>query len=362
MGLQRLGHRPIPLHLRQVHAALQPPPRLGRSADLLRGELTAPGIHIYGATQVGLPVLRFAFNDYIGYTHTVNTINPKTLYRIKVVRPTVTYSTAKFCPSKNPPPSSKSASPTAPSNPNPRDPRDHPGPIIKEEDGDPIALRVAGLDKPFMLEQYWKMSNAHNFAEFETQLKRLQPPCTTLSTPTATATSSTSTAATSHATPTPRRPRRKSLAFWAGLVAGDTSATLWHDYLTYEEFPQGIDPPNGYVQNTNEPPWDAAWPNNLDPAKYPPYTAPISASFRTERSLHMVAKRAPRSLSSAVEPVDHSKAESVAEFSPPTLIFTPGPQTCRRGKTGQRHSGVVLVNLQHRRKRQPHPCASNSQH
>ena len=164
------------------------------------------------------------------------------------------------------------------------------GPIIKEEDGDPIALRVAALDKPFMLEQYWKMSNAHNFTEFETQLKRLQPPMYNViyadrdghieyldggDLP-------------RHAD-LPDVPAEKALAYWAGIVPGDTSATLWHDYLTYEELPHVIDPPNGYVQNTNEPPWDAAWPNNLDPAKYPPYTAPISASFRTERSLHMLS-------------------------------------------------------------------------
>ena len=134
-----------------------------------------------------------------------------------------------------------------------------------------------------MLEQYWKMSNAHNFAEFETQLKRLQPPMYNV----------IYADRDGHIEyldggDLPRH-ACGDLAYWAGIVPGDTSATLWHDYLTYEELPHVIDPPNGYVQNTNEPPWDAAWPNNLDPAKYPPYTAPISASFRTERSLHMVS-------------------------------------------------------------------------
>ena len=47
------------------------------------------------------------------------------------------------------------------------------------------------------------------------------------------------------------------LKFWSGLVAGDSSATLWNDYLTYQELPKVIDPPGGTVQNSNDPPWDS---------------------------------------------------------------------------------------------------------
>ena len=73
----------------------------------------------------------------------------------------------------------------------------------------------------------------------------------------------------------PRR-AKGDLAYWAGVVPGDTSETLWNDYLTYDELPKVIDPPSGYVQNTNDPPWNAAWPNSLDPSKYPSYIAPAT--------------------------------------------------------------------------------------
>ena len=74
------------------------------------------------------------------------------------------------------------------------------------------------------------------------------------------------------------------LAYWAGIVPGDTSETLWTGYHTFDELPKVIDPPNGYVHNTNDPPWNAGWPTQLDPDKYPPYTAPRNISFRAERS------------------------------------------------------------------------------
>jgi acyl-homoserine-lactone acylase len=246
-------------------------------------ELTAPGIHIYGATQVGLPVLRFAFNDFMGYTHTVNTIDAADLYRIKTSGDGYLFD-GKVLPFEK----DSHIIKIRQADGSLTDQvlaiqRTVQGPIIKQDAGDPIALKVAGLDKPFMLEQYWQMSNAQNFVQFETAIKRLQAPMYNI----------IYADRDGHIEylfggDLPRR-SKGDVAFWAGIVPGDTSETLWHDYLTYAELPKVIDPPNGYVQNTNEPPWDAAWPNNLDPAKYPPYTAPTFITFRTERSLHMLS-------------------------------------------------------------------------
>jgi acyl-homoserine-lactone acylase len=252
-------------------------------------ELNAPGIHIYGATQVGLPTLRFAFNDNLGYTHTVNGLNGKTLYRIKTASlpdgkqgylfdgKVLPFETSEHTIKIHQPDGSFSTlALTIRSTVH--------GPIIKEEDGDPIALRVAALDKPFMLEQYWQMSTAHNFAEFQTAIKRLQPP-------------------TYNIIYADREghieylfggdmPRHKSgdFAYWSGIVPGDTSETLWHDYLTYDELPHVVDPPTGYLQNTNDPPWNAAWPASLNPKDFAPYVAAqTGTTFRSERSLHMLS-------------------------------------------------------------------------
>ena len=274
-----------PSHSANGHSMLLSNPHLAWAGvtTYFEAEFNAPGVHIYGATQVGLPVLRFAFNDFMGYTHTVNGIGAKTLYRIKKSGDGYLYD-GKVLPFETSTATIKVRQPDGSFTTQALNIRRtiH-GPIIKEEDGDPIALRVAGLDRPYMLEQYWQMSNAHNFTQFETAIKRLQPP-------------------TYNITYADRDghieylfggllPRHKSgdVAYWAGIVPGDTSDTLWTDYHSYDELPKVIDPPNGYIENTNEPPWDAAWPNDLDPKKYPPYTATNGISFRTERSLHMLS-------------------------------------------------------------------------
>ena len=45
-------------------------------------QLEGPGIHMYGATQVGLPVLRFCFNNDLGFTNTVNQVIGDTAYKL----------------------------------------------------------------------------------------------------------------------------------------------------------------------------------------------------------------------------------------------------------------------------------------
>jgi acyl-homoserine-lactone acylase len=116
-------------------------------------------------------------------------------------------------------------------------------------------------------------------------------------------------------------PRRKSgdVAYWAGIVPGDTSDTLWNDYLSYDELPKVIDPPNGYVQNTNDPPWNAAWPNTLDPANYPAYLAPRVISFRAERSIHMLSETAKFTFDKFIEDKLSTRAE-LADRILPDLI------------------------------------------
>ncbi len=64
-------------------------------------------------------------------------------------------------------------------------------------------------------------------------------------------------------------PKRKGhdYDYWNKIVPGDTSETMWSDYLTFDELPKSIDPPAGWNHNTNEPPWDVTVPP-LDRTKY----------------------------------------------------------------------------------------------
>jgi acyl-homoserine-lactone acylase len=247
-------------------------------------QLTAPGVSLYGATQIGLPSLRFVFSDQLAITNTVNTNNGALLYSITEKDGGYLFD-GKVLPF---------ARVTYPIKIRLEDGsfkvenlevlRTVHGPIIRRDDGIPIALHVAGLDKPFALEQIWKMGIARNFAEYQAQLRRLQIPMYNI----------LYADRDGHIeylfnADVPRR-SEGDFQMWQHPVAGDTSKLLPTGSLTYDELPKIIDPPSGYVQNSNEPPWDAAWPVMIDPKQYPPYISASFPSFRSDRALRMLSE------------------------------------------------------------------------
>ncbi len=285
-GVGSNGWAIAPSHTASGHAMLLGNPHLpwGDWSTYYEIQLTAPGINLYGASQIGFPVLRFMFSEYLGFNQTVNSADTTDLYRIskkddgylfdgktlpferdrhqiKVRQPDGTFTTETL-----------------------NIMRTVHGPVIREDEGSPIAMRVAGLDRPFLLEQYWQMATAHNFDQYQAALRRLQVPTFNI----LYADRDGHIEYLWNAT-LPKR-SKGDLAYWAGVVPGDTSETLWKTYHAYEELPKVIDPPSGYVANTNDPPWNAAWPNTLDVTKYPPYIAGKTASFRAERSLQMLSE------------------------------------------------------------------------
>jgi acyl-homoserine-lactone acylase len=160
------------------------------------------------------------------------------------------------------------------------------GPVVYDEQGLTVAMRVAGLDRPRMLEQWFRMGEAKNLEQFKSALRLMSVPMW----------NANYADADGHIMLVfdGLVPKRSSgdWSYWSKIVPGDTSKTLWTDYLSFDELPKSIDPPSGFNQNTNEPPWTTTLPT-LDPSKYPAYLAPsinTPPSFRTLRSLDMITQ------------------------------------------------------------------------
>ncbi|MBD4910700.1 acylase, partial [Xanthomonas citri pv. citri] len=67
----------MPSKTRDGHAMLLANPHLPWGSGFFtyyEAHLNGPGVDLYGATQVGLPILRFGFNKQLGFTNTVNTL------------------------------------------------------------------------------------------------------------------------------------------------------------------------------------------------------------------------------------------------------------------------------------------------
>jgi len=147
-----------------------------------------------------------------------------------------------------------------------------------------LAMRLAGLNRPFLIEQYYDMMRATNLAEFEKALRRMQLPifnvlyadrdghilyvCDGL---------------------VPVR-RQESWQYWQGIVPGNTSKNIWTKFLPYDELPRVVDPPSGWLQNTNDPPWTCTFPNVLRSQDFPPYFSASGMSFRTQQSVRLLSE------------------------------------------------------------------------
>jgi acyl-homoserine-lactone acylase len=241
--------------------------------------LNGPGLNLYGASQVGFPVLRFVFSDYVGFTQTVNSLDASDLYKITPDGDGYRFDGEKKAYTR----SSVTIKVKGGADEVMEIKKTVHGPVVWDKDGKVIAMRTGGLDRPFLLEQYWKMAIAKNFAEYQAQVSRLEVPTFNI----------TYADKDGHVMYlfNGTLPKRKSgdLAYWAGVVPGDTSDTLWTSYHTYDELPKTIDPPAGWVQNTNDPPWTSTLPA-LDPTKYPPYAAARDYTMRSRSSLRMLSK------------------------------------------------------------------------
>ena len=245
--------------------------------------LVAPGFEIYGATQVGLPVMRYGFNQQMGLANTVNNILGATTYKLTpqnggylfdgAVKAFETKSLTYRVRRADGATTEKSIEVKSTIH----------GPVIERKDGTLVAVRVAGMDRPGMLQQYFDMGAARSFDAFMSTMKRLQLPTFNISY----ADRDGHIAYVDNGI----APRRASgdFKFWAGLVPGDSSDYLWSDTHPLGDLPQVVDPTSGFIQNANDPPWVATWPTAYKPEDFAPYIASLDPeSMRAQNSVNML--------------------------------------------------------------------------
>jgi acyl-homoserine lactone acylase PvdQ len=66
-------------------------------------------------------------------------------------------------------------------------------------------------------------------------------------------------------------PRRDTSFDWTKPVDGSDPRTEWHGVLSVDESPNAINPPSGWVFNSNNWPWSAAGPNSPKRSDFPAY-------------------------------------------------------------------------------------------
>lgn len=252
---------------------------------LFEVHLMAPDLNMYGVAPVGIPILTMAFNDHLGWTHTVNTFKGWTLYElelssggywfdgeehsfsskdvvIKVKQDNGTFLEEKITVNNS----------------------QH-GAILFGNGNSAFALRIAGLDKPRALEQWWSMGCSQSLEDFKKALKQMQIPTFSIL-------YADSDDHIMHffngQIPYSEKPVENTSN---GIVSGSDSSALWTKTLSFSDLPISVDPPSGWLQNANDPFSFTTLPRVLQTQKkcYDFIMQDSGLSLRAQQSIHLIS-------------------------------------------------------------------------
>ncbi len=154
--------------------------------------------------------------------------------------------------------------------------RTHHGPIVREADGKWISIRL--MEEPMKaLMQSYARTKAKNYREF----KQVMEMHTNSSNNTVFA-DAEGNIAYFHSNFIPRRDVRFD---WTKPVDGSNPATEWQGVLGVDESPNVLNPPNGWIQNTNNWPFSVAGANSPKQKDFPAY---VDVAGENPRGIHAI--------------------------------------------------------------------------
>lgn len=144
------------------------------------------------------------------------------------------------------------------------------GPTVRQDHGT-YAIRYAGMGDVNLLEQFQRMNKAATFAEWQSAMREGPLPMFN--------TGYADDQGNIYYIYNAKLPLRTEGYDWAGMLPGNSSETLWTEYLPFDELPQVLNPASGFIQNANSTPFQTTiGPEN-------PAAADYSTTFGIETSM-----------------------------------------------------------------------------
>lgn len=151
------------------------------------------------------------------------------------------------------------------------------GPVLRQPHGT-YAIRYAGMGEVGHVEQWYRMNKARNLAEWQDAVRTAAIPMFNCG--------YADREGNIYYLYNALLPIRAEGYDWSQYLPGDTSETLWTEYLPFDRLPQVLNPPSGFVQNCNSSPFKTTvGPGNPNPEDY-------SSTFGIETKMTNRALRA----------------------------------------------------------------------
>jgi acyl-homoserine-lactone acylase len=271
------------------------------------------GLNAYGAATWGQFFLYQGFNDRLGWMHTSSTVDAIDEYAETVVRRghRLFY---KYGTGERPVTAERISVPYRTAGGMARREftvyRTQHGPIVRSAEGKWIAVRL--MEKPVeALSQSYLRTKARSLAEYRKVLELA-------------ANSSNNTVyadadgdiAYFHPQFIPRRSDRFD---WTRPVDGSDPATEWGALHSVEESPHVVNPPNGWIQNTNNWPWSAAGPYSPKRESFPRYMDTDGENPRGINAQRVLQARKDFTLTTLIEAAFDTRLSAFERLVPPLL-------------------------------------------
>jgi len=238
------------------------------------------GLNVYGALTWGQFFIYQGFNDKAGWMHTSSSVDNIDQYLETVTKKADGTYTYRVGTEERPLIASKITVPyktaTGMANKDFTVYRTHRGPIVRSIDGKWVSVRM--MNEPLKaLNQSYSRTKARNLDEY----KKVMALRTNSSNNTLYA-DADGNIAYFHSNFIPKRDPKFD---WTKPVDGTNPATEWNGLHSFDESPNSVNPPNGWVYNTNNYPYSAAGANSPRQKDYPVY---MDSGSENPRGVHAI--------------------------------------------------------------------------
>jgi acyl-homoserine-lactone acylase len=186
----------------------------------------------------------------------------------------------------------------------------HHGPVVRQVDGQWVSVRL--MEEPLKaLIQSYTRTKAQNYEEY-LETMRLH----TNSSNNTVYADADGTIAYFHSNFIPERDTRFD---WSLPVDGSDPATEWQDIHTVEETPGALNPPNGWIQNTNNWPYSVSGPTSPKQEDFPAYMQRSGENYRGTHAIMVLENKRDFTLESLIDAAYDSYLTGFAELIPPLI-------------------------------------------
>src|SRR3989449_9477698 len=241
--------------------------------------LSPEGLHAYGAITWGQFFIYQGFNDRAGWMHTTSGVDNVDEYLETIVKKggNLYY---RYGNEERPLQVRTIAIPFKSGNGMAQKEftvyRTHHGPIVRETGGKWVSIALMQEPVKALIQSYTR-TKAKNYKEFRDSME-----LHTNSSNNTVYADANGTIAYFHSNFIPKRNTKFD---WVKPVDGSDPATDWKGVLSIDETPGLLNPPNGWLYNSNNAPWSAAGPNSPRKADYPAY---VERGGENPRGIHAV--------------------------------------------------------------------------